>query len=120
MTEEAMRIPGVGRTEDGRFAKGNTGGPGRPKKEMELALLDAINSTYSREEIQAYIRQAMDTAVETKSARGMMAVLDFITDRTLGKATQQIVVTENDAMSEALEALRIQDEELASLAADGE
>jgi hypothetical protein len=112
MTEEAKQYA-VGPRDNGRFGKGNSGGPGRPKKEVELAMLEAINTTFTREEIQDFIRQAMQVAIDTKSARGMVSVLDFVTDRTLGKAVQQVTVTENDAMLEALETLRQQDEELA-------
>lgn len=80
-----------GRDELGRFAKGNPGGPGRPNKEMQLAMLDAINASLSPEDIQAYIREAMDYAREHKSPRAMVNVLEFAANYALGKPTQRII-----------------------------
>ncbi|CAN5441794.1 hypothetical protein BH10CHL1_BH10CHL1_17980 [soil metagenome] len=96
---------------NGRFKKGNPGGPGRPKKAAELAMLNAIKSTFTDEQIKGYLKQAMETAVEQKSSRGMIAVLEYIADRTLGKPVQQITTGETDAMREALDELARQDEE---------
>ena len=73
----------------GLFTKGGPGGPGRPSKAKELAMLDAINSAFTPEQVTAHLKTAMDIAVSTNSARGIVAVLEFMSDRLVGRPVQR-------------------------------
>jgi hypothetical protein len=77
------------RNGDGRFAKGHAGGPGRPSKAKEIAMLEAIRSTFTPERVAQHLNDAMDIAVRTNSARGIVAVLEFAANYTMGKPVQR-------------------------------
>jgi hypothetical protein len=77
------------RNGDGRFAKGHSGGPGRPSKAKEIAMLEAIRSTFTPERVAQHLNDAMDIAVRTNSARGIVAVLEFAANYTMGKPVQR-------------------------------
>ena len=80
-----------GRDEAGRFLPGHAiPGPGRPPKAQELAVLDAIKTTFTPEMVQEYLKRAMQLAEEQKSARGMVAVLEFAAGYTLGKPIARV------------------------------
>lgn len=73
---------------------GQSGNPnGRPKKAQELAILDAITAAFTPEQITEHLHQAMQIALEKKSARGIVAVLEFMADRTIGKPIQRVEQT---------------------------
>jgi len=50
------------RDDKGRFAKGNAGGPGRPKREVERDYLQAIRDTISRKDIIEIAKRAVRDA----------------------------------------------------------
>jgi hypothetical protein len=70
---------------------GQSGNPaGRPTKARELAILDAISNAFTPEQVTEHLRQAMDIAIAGKSPRSIVAVLEFMADRTAGKPTVRI------------------------------
>jgi hypothetical protein len=81
-----------GRDENGRFLPGHSLGKlgGRPRKAQELAILDSIRSTFPPDVVAEKLRKAMQLAEEQNSARGMVAVLEFAANYTLGKPVQRI------------------------------
>ncbi len=84
------------RDERGRLLPGNTGNPnGRPKRETEQSILDAIRRALPPEVIEAKIKRALEIAEETNSARGMIAVLEFAAAYSLGRPTVRVEQTAN-------------------------
>lgn len=77
----------------GKFLPGHQmGGPGRPTRKHEEETLAAIRSSFPPERIVAMLEEAYTMAKATNSARGIVAVVVDILDRTVGKpvpATQQ-------------------------------
>lgn len=51
-----------GRTSNGRFAAGNPGGPGRPRREIERAYLDATIAAVSVERWSNVVAKALNDA----------------------------------------------------------
>jgi len=52
----------ISRDENGKFAKGNGGGPGRPKKERELDFYRILITTVSINDWQDIIKRAISDA----------------------------------------------------------
>ena len=50
------------RTEGGRFAAGNAGGPGRPRRAVESQYMASIGDVVTVEDWQAIVRRALDDA----------------------------------------------------------
>lgn len=50
------------RTSDGRFARGNPGGPGRPRRLIEADYLKALSDAVTPEDWRAIVRAAVDAA----------------------------------------------------------
>lgn len=95
-----------GRNKLGHWLPGTSGNPrGRPSKAAELAMLDAINSAFTPEEVTQHLKDAMKLAKEQNSARSIVAVLEFINDRTMGKPIQR-VQREDGGLVDILEQLR--------------
>jgi hypothetical protein len=88
-------IPNSDRAPDGRFAKGNKGGPGNPftKKVNQLrsALLRASTPKDVKEVMAALLKEA--------KAGDVAAAKEWL-DRTVGKAPQAVAIT--DAEGESL------------------
>lgn len=99
-----------GRDEKGRFTKGNPGGPGRPKRAEEIALLDAISTTFPPELVQQTLQDALRLAKEQNSARGMIAVLEFAANYALGKPVQRTQEVQG-GLSSILEELDLDENE---------
>jgi hypothetical protein len=81
-----------GRDSLGRFSKGNPGGPGRPSRAHDEAVIAAIREHFGPEKIIALYEEALSIARKTESARGIMLVAGDALDRTGGKAIQRVVV----------------------------
>ena len=79
-----------GRDDSGRFAPGNPGGPGRPSQRQEVAMVNAIKATMPPERIQHTLEQALQMAFDANSWRGVMAVVEFAANYTVGKPVQRI------------------------------
>ncbi len=97
MTTEVIRDP------SGRFLPGNSGGPGRPKREVEESILNAIRSALSPAEIEGAIRIGLQLAIEQKSTRGIVAILELAAGYSIGKPIQRTESDGNNAMAEAME-----------------
>jgi len=91
---------------NGRFVAGNPGGPGRAKRETEVAILDALREAFSPVEIAQGLRRAFDLAEKQGSARGMVAALMPILEYGLGKPTIRVERIENDPIAEAIADIR--------------
>ncbi len=64
------------RDEKGRLLPGHSSpGPGRPRREQEAKILEALRGAFSPEEIAQGLRRAFDLAERQGSARGMIAAL---------------------------------------------
>lgn len=101
----------TGRRSDGRWRKGTSGNPnGRPSKAQELAMLDAIKSTFPPELVREKLAKALELAEKQNSARGMVAVLEFAANYALGKPVQR-VQQEQGGLASVLEELGIDPDE---------
>jgi len=87
MTDEQERKP------NGQFRPGHTGGPGRPKKAQELAILDTIKADWPPERLAEALNNAMQMAEETRSWRGILSVAELVLSYGIGKPTQKVNVT---------------------------
>ncbi len=95
------------RDERGRLLPGHSSpGPGRPKKETERAILDAITSALSPAQITEAIQTALEIAIETRSARGIVAVVELQAAYGIGKPTIRVEKTEGEPISAAIEEMR--------------
>ena len=87
----ASRIENGGRDDLGRFVVGNPGGPGRPAKAHYDAVLGAMREYMTPKQTMEMYLDAYQTAKDSNSARGMMAVISDMLDRFGGKPVQHIV-----------------------------
>jgi hypothetical protein len=95
------------RDERGRLLPGHSSpGPGRPKRETETAILNAITSALSPAQITDAIQTALDLAIEQKSPRGIVAVLELAAGYGIGKPIARTETTQGDPISAALEEMR--------------
>jgi len=78
----------VTRDPHGRFVKGNPGGPGRGKKEVEESYLQAFRDTVSPEDWRAIIGKAVADA-----KNGDATARRFIADYLIGTPKQSIEMT---------------------------
>lgn len=87
-----VSAPTVTKDSRGRWLPGVSGNPagGRPKAQ-ETAYLNAIKLAVPPEQVTEYLRKALDLAVKQNSARGIIAVLEFIRDTTLGTPVRRTV-----------------------------
>lgn len=92
---------GNGRDAAGRFAAGNAGGPGRPRREVERQFLDATLAAVSVEDWSEIVkRAAADAKAGDAKARDWLArVLGIEAARTVpdhaGESITKIVVVED-------------------------
>lgn len=83
--------------ENGRFAKGNPGGPGRPTRDKEKAVLKAISAAASPEQVAGVIRDLMFDATSWRARQAGVELYLFYTE---GKPIQRTQQLDNDTMSE--------------------
>lgn len=88
---------------NGRFTVGNRGGPGRPKREIEAAILQALRDEFTPTEIAQGLRRAFELAESQGSARGMVAALTPILEYSLGKPVQRVETTGDNPMTAMFE-----------------
>ena len=79
------------RDEKGRFASGNGGGPGRPKRVTETEYLDATIETVSLADWKKIARKAKDDAVN-----GDATARKWLSDYLLGKPVDKVQLTGAD------------------------
>lgn len=53
----------TGRGPNGKFARGNAGGPGRPRRETEREYLEAISEVVKQADWRRIVRKAKDDAI---------------------------------------------------------
>lgn len=111
------------RKPNGRFAKGNKGGPGRPRGSKQIPdmlrrLLQEDTPDSLRAKVRTLYPSAGDTMLETimrqvmtKAVNGERWAVEFIATRTEGKAVERVVLEQTDRMIESLT-----DEELEQIA----
>lgn len=75
--------------ENGRFAVGNPGGPGRPPLASPTAAYRRLLAERGADEL---VKTVYNDALTAKSARDRLAAASEITDRVDGKATQRMDV----------------------------
>ena len=85
-TYQENRPANVLHDENGKFAKGNPGGPGRP---ATIAISDAYKTILRRDGPMKYAEVIAKDALESTRARDRLAAISEITDRVEGKATQR-------------------------------
>jgi hypothetical protein len=84
-------VASTDRDEAGRWKPGHAfKSPGRPKKETEAAILSAISNAFSEQEITFYLQEAMRLAIEMKSPRAIVAVIELQAAYGLGRPTVRI------------------------------
>lgn len=71
--------------ENGNFAKGNPGGPGRPPTKR---ISDAYRAILERDGAEKYAEVIAKDALEASRARDRLAAIQEISDRVEGKAVQ--------------------------------
>jgi hypothetical protein len=79
------------RDENGKFVKGNPGGPGRPKKEREQKFYDLTLSAVTFDDWKAIVRKAVDQA-----KRGDQQARKWLSDYLIGPPVQRQEVTGAD------------------------
>lgn len=91
-----------GRDERGRFAVGNPGGPGRPRRQTEAAYLQALSEACPPER-WARICEKVAALAESGDLRAIAWLSKHLLgDRTVGKAYP---LTETDQLRELLQYL---------------
>jgi hypothetical protein len=106
-----------GRDKTGRFAQGNTGGPGRPKRSVERHYLAALGDAVSLDAWRAIVDRAVaDAQAGDHSARMWLAKYlignDPPTLLSLAVAEQRNITPDDD-----VEALRVEQQKKADLLA---
>lgn len=90
-----------GRAPNGRFARGNPGGPGNPHAATVAKLRAAILAAVTPEDIDAIIR-----ALVHRAKGGDMAAIRELLDRAIGKPTDADLAERLDALERAAAELR--------------
>lgn len=93
----------ITRDPSGRFLPGNGGGPGRPKREQERMILDAISNALSPAEIEFAIREGLRLAIEQKSTRGIVAILELAAGYSIGRPTVRVESNGSSRMEEDMQ-----------------
>jgi folylpolyglutamate synthase/dihydropteroate synthase len=91
------------RTNNGRFTKGNPGGPGNPHNAAISRLRKALHAAVTEEDIQAVI-----TVLVEKAKEGNLAAIRELLDRAIGKPTDASVAERLDELEALATALQEQ------------
>jgi hypothetical protein len=76
-------------------------GPGRPASSNQ-AYIDAIKAEYPPDRLVGMMAEAFDMAVETNSWRGMVAVMEFAANYSLGKPVKRVESTGDSSLADLL------------------
>ena len=91
------------RDNQGRFVAGHPGtSPGRPRREQERMILDAIANALSAEEIENAIRVALQLAIQQKSTRGIVSVLELCAAYAIGRPTVRVETNDRSKIEDDL------------------
>jgi hypothetical protein len=113
MTTALTTVPSAYRGSDGRFAKGNPGGPGNPHARQVARLKSALHEALTEEGIAAVARAMLEKAQEGDVAAARL-LLEYSIGKPVAGTTASVIDT---AMTEQLMAERLTVDELRSLAA---
>jgi hypothetical protein len=91
-----------------RFQPGNPGGPGRPPKTKEDAVLNRLKARIDPDDVVQTIMELME---DTKSWRARLAAIELYFYYTVGKPPQYMLHGMASTPDEWLQALRGGDEE---------
>lgn len=92
------------RDQSGRFVAGHAPtSPGRPKREQERMILDAITNALSAEEIEGAIRIALELAIQQKSTRGIVSVLELCAAYAIGRPTVRVESNNSNVIEESMQ-----------------
>lgn len=111
LTPDAAHPEDPNRRADGKFARGNAGGPGRPPRKVEEEILQAVNEVSTPERVKAALEQMFALAEEYKSWKAYQAALTLSLAYQLGRPTTRIQTTGNNTLAELLAQLPPDDEE---------
>lgn len=78
----------VGRDENGKFAKGYKGGPGRPKKDREVRYYDILHTAVTFEDWKEIVAKAVADA-----KRGDAVARKWLADYLIGPPVQRNELT---------------------------
>ena len=91
------------RDQSGRFVPGHAPtSPGRPKREVEESILNAIRSALSPAEIEGAIRIGLQLAIEQKSTRGIVAILELAAGYAVGRPVARAETSDRSKIEEDL------------------
>jgi hypothetical protein len=76
-------------------------GPGRPLSSNQ-AYIDAIKAQYPPGRLVDMMQEAFDMAVETNSWRGMVAVMEFAANYSLGKPVKRVESSGDTSLADLL------------------
>lgn len=85
----------IERQANGRFAKGNRGGPGNPQVRRIAALRTAVIASVTPEDMQ----EVMETLMK-KAKAGDMTATQILFDRTLGRPTEPDILEKMDFLEQ--------------------
>jgi hypothetical protein len=88
----------------GKFARGNTLGR-KPRQTVDTAYVDAMRAGMPPDRVVELLDKAIELAIATKSARGVMAAVEFATAYTLGKPKQRTGVQPDRTLADLLAAV---------------
>lgn len=91
------------RNERGQFQPGHKVKGGRPKREVEQSILAGLTGALTQERITELITQAIEIAIEQKSTKGIVSVLQLVAAYGLGTPVQRSEDNDTDQMTEYLQ-----------------
>lgn len=94
------------RQTNGQFAQGNRASPGRPPKQVEKAILAAVNEVSTPEKIKDALEQMYALAKEYRSWKAYQAALTLSLSYQIGRPVTRIAEENNDALEHFLQRLR--------------
>lgn len=106
------------RNEKGQFEKGNTGGPGRPAKAREQAILQIGREVVTLERWREIFERAYKDAIEDEDGRTRDKARRFLAEYQIGKPAQIIKLHQSN--DETDEYADLSDDELRAIVAEAE
>lgn len=105
------------RNEKGQFEKGNQGGPGRPAKAREQAILQIGREVVTLERWREIFERAYQDAVKDEDGRTRDKARRFLAEYQIGKPAQ--IIKLHQSSDETDEYADLSDDELRAIVAAG-
>jgi hypothetical protein len=80
----------VGRQNNGRFAVGNAGGPGRPPKDVERGYWHALREAITDDDVRE-----VAAALVQRAKAGDVTAARLIVEHTIGRPRQNVMIDSN-------------------------